>query len=139
MKVHFLTESEQAVERQLLEKYLNLLEVEVNSSDVCMDGMKSSENRSVKILCCCLDKDTKKPEANGISLFIDYLNESMKAPTSGSKPTVVSPSMGVMCKNSYCNQIAMADEAKFYGLCYECFKKQVINIPIEDDWYILVL
>lgn len=155
MKLHFVKESEQKEEAQtnLIKKYLNLVDVEVNANDI--EGNRSvNPSSSVVVLCCFLDSCTEKPNRNGISMYIDYLNESMKVNSSSSSlvvtsPNVVAPSVNYSgeirpssttpskvsnrCKNQDCNREAMIDQVKFYGLCYECFKKQVILSLVFND------
>lgn len=125
MKVHFLTEAEKQNEENLLRKYLNIVNLKVNAADI---DTTFGSDRTVDIMCCTLDKSTEKPTTNGVSLFLDYLNAYMNRSSSSSSSSnkittsSSSPPTSIKCKN--CNQIALEDRVRFYGLCYDCFRKQ---------------
>lgn len=138
MKVHFLTKSERSDEKNLLLSYLNLVEIEV---DVVKDitGTSLFADRTtggiMTIMCCYLDSCTEKPKINGLSLYIDFLNESIRAQKSiNDNENALErnvPINAIKCKNIGCNNAAMDDRLKFYGLCYDCFRKQVRLIQIK--------
>lgn len=159
MKVHFLKPTEKENQISLLRKYLKIVDIEVNASVLeqtpTLSG--SGNDQKVSVMCCYLDYSTEKPTPNGISLYIDYLNEMLNSSSSSSSSAYYqhrtagaaeapSPnynqsstsSSGYKCVNDYCNQEAMNDRSKYYGLCYQCFRRQVIFNLVCSYIYIVI-
>jgi hypothetical protein len=158
MKIHYLTESESKQQTDLLSSYLSLVQVEVDvvndlnrPLELAQHDVVTSKGERIMqhLLCCFLDSSTIKPKMSGLSLYMDYLNESL-TPTSSpsstpssqrqtsvvnSKPNTTpywyteqltsSSPAAVKCKN--CNRLTTVDSrpTKYNGLCTECYQKQV--------------
>lgn len=124
MKIHFLKPSEKDNQINLLRKYLSIVDIQVPASQIDPSNAYINDSK-VSIMCCYLDKFVEKPNSNGISLYVDYLNEFMNPSSKSSiKPNIQSSFVVNKCKNSYCNKNAM-DQDRYFGLCYDCFRKQV--------------
>lgn len=155
MKVHFLIESDiesAGSELNLLKSYLNLVKIDIDSSDIIppnSDSDVKESNRKVGVLCCFLDRSTEKPSKSGLSIYVDYLNEMMtntaalsarQRPETSSPPSYyefrasqeqqqqklpVEVYSSPKCTTPDCYQVPLDDRAKYYGMCYNCFHKHV--------------
>jgi hypothetical protein len=140
MKIHFLNEPEQGVEDQqrLLEDYLTLVQMEIYATDldVCCSDESSRQiprDGKVTIQCCQLDSCSDKPVESGTSLYINYLNETVKQLSNGRSggkvaerqtPSSFADTSFKKCKNRNCSNQGIE---KFYDYCYECFRREVYD------------
>lgn len=145
MKIHFLTEIEEKSYKNLLIKYLNLVEIETTNRFQLSQDLDQGDEYC-KVLCCYLSKDTHRPKKDGILTYLNFLNETIKTSTRSTirtsktmdeiaQPPQISESYnslslnsstGTICKGLYCTQIALLDRKKYYGFCIDCFRKEFL-------------
>jgi hypothetical protein len=88
MRAHFLTEDESRRDpRKLLSDYLNLVILEIAKSSFDFDtdvirtraAESNTDPNTYNLLCCYLNRSTNlHSEKNGVSIYLDFLSESMR-------------------------------------------------------------
>jgi hypothetical protein len=77
MRVHFATEEERTPQDELLDKYLNLVTLRINESQ--LDFKSDALVADQKILACFLSRSTELlSNKSGLSIYVDFLSESMR-------------------------------------------------------------
>lgn len=81
MKIHFQLDDEKKKEMRLLKAYLILLSISYDFAE--LDRSHQSEIRDKfdhkDVLCCSLTHDSKVTLKNGVSSYLDFLNQSIKS------------------------------------------------------------
>jgi hypothetical protein len=155
MKVHFLNEKEEKNSSKFIEKYLNTCHVNINIEELGL-SYSDSKDQTADIMCCYLTKTSEKLKKNGLSIYLEFLNESIKnqketasrnfsyeppnytnISRTRSDPKNESNLNGLLCKSIRCSKYAIENKNKFYGYCHECFKQNVLNtdeidLPVAD-------
>ena len=155
MKVHFLNEKEEKNSSKFIEKYLNTCHVNINIEELGL-SYSDSKDQTAEIMCCYLVKTSEKLKKNGLSIYLEFLNDSIKnqkettnrsfayePPTYTNITRTISDSKNesnysrFLCKSIRCSKYAMENKNKFYGYCNECFKQNVLNtdeidLPVTD-------
>jgi hypothetical protein len=131
MKVHFLSDKELKSQTNLIEDYLNVVRVKTSGSELWPNA--ASDDSKVVLLCCHLAKTSLKLKKNGLSIYLDFLNESMRDQETSQETKTLNDLYDFYCKTTKCTNPRMDDEKRFYGYCGDCFRLRFSNTLKQEQ------
>jgi hypothetical protein len=131
MKVHFLSDKELKSQTNLIEDYLSVVCVKTSGSELWPNA--ASDDSKVVLLCCHLAKTSLKLKKNGLSIYLDFLNESMRDQETSQETKTLNDLYDFYCKTTKCTNPRMDDEKRFYGYCGDCFRLRFSNTLKQEQ------
>jgi hypothetical protein len=160
MKVHFLNEKEEKNSLKYIKSYLNTCSVNINIEELGLT-FSDTKDQTTDILCCFLSKTSEKLKKNGLSIYLEFINQSIKSQKESSysrnysyEPTSYSPvsnttmapysrttfeanNKTILCVSTRCHKEALSDKEKYSGFCVDCFNERnysnVNDLPLSRN------